>query len=166
MNRKHVFLILLFAALPVLFSSCLFLYAYADSSDVTDFYEEIQNPIFEASEANIDEWINFSMFEGDWIWQEIEKGKDGNSWYCVNYYEISYSSGRYSLKEAYTWNSEDGGKEITEEAQKLFPGFEFKVYDLRKRNADRTKFYLHKENNYDSEKGGRYTLDIYFRYKD
>ena len=162
MNRKQIFLIAGFAFLSVLFSSCLF----NDGEDSTDFYEEIQIPVFDASEADLDEWVNYTMYEGDWIWQEIEKGKDGNTWHCVNYYEISYYSGKYSLREAYTWNSVDGGKEVTKEIQELIPHFEFKVYNLRKRNADRTRFYLHEENNYASEKGGRYTLDIYFRYKD
>ncbi len=161
MKRKWMFLIVVFAVLSVLFSSCLF-----NDEDSTDFYEEIQTPIFDASEADLDEWVNYTMYEGDWIWQEIENGKDGNNWHCVNYYEISYYSRKYSLKEAHTWNSVDGGKEITEEAQALFPGFESKVYSLSKKKYDRTRFYGHEENKYDSAKGGYYTVDIYFRYKD
>lgn len=169
MNRKQIYLISIFFALSVFFSSCMFIYPYvdsSDSSDSSDFYEEIQEPIFDASEADKDELVDFSMYEGDWIWQEIEKGKDGNNWHCVNYYEVSYYSGRYSLREAHTWNSVDGGKEVTEDVQERLPHFESKVYSLRKRNSDRTRFYNHVDYNYDSAKGGRYTVDIYFRYKD
>ena len=168
MKRKNIISFFLLTLLTVFFSSCLLI-----ADEEFDFYEEIQLPVFEASEADGDCIIDIWKPDGDWIWQEIEQGKGDNDWFCVKYYEITYSHGgfeEYKLRCAYSWDSVNGGKDITEESEEMFEGnawdFEFKLMDLSRKNSDNTRFYHHSEYNYASEKGGDYTLDYYFMYKD
>ncbi len=109
---------LFFAALIAVLAFCLMACSTPSSSGSSVDYESIKKPIFDSSETTLP-ITSMGFSDGDWIYQEIQKGKT-SSFFGVNWYEITVSNGGkdFVITAARSWNAEGGGMEFPEEYRK------------------------------------------------
>ena len=152
---------LFFAALIAASAFCLMACSNPSSSGSSTL--DVSKPIFDSGEASNVLRSVLKLTDGDWVYQEIQKGSD---WQSVEYIEFTVSENgeKLAFSKCIKWDNEGGSADITG----YMKGYEalFKMtmsYTFNKTNSDNTKFYRHDDST--SGDKGPHTVDTYLMKK-